>query len=499
MIRVISKQLALALTVLSFSLSLAHADPQSDGAAGNGGGATPPASGAITPRPEDADNDKKDEQLDSDKKISAASSAMATAQTTGVANGGLFPQHATIVAAEQKYASNKPTCVKMHSGAAGACLEHLSPNILTGVTTLNTILSTLGGAAVKDQCSGFANAMDLAKAAMTAYTAACGTMKAGCGASCVGARKGLEDIQKAIGSHKPDCSKATPQQKTACEKAVADYVKAQAEMLTAAKEELNKAEKKSMAGKASLCTDKYAQLLTSGLAGIASLLNSAKQGKNCEEKANGTGTDVAANEVCKDPAKAKTEECLCQNPQSPECICFKNPRTSGCPGGLPGVGENSAGELITTGPTDKSNVAAAGGTPNLGPSGGGMQLGERSPNSADSGGVGAPTGGGATGLGGGSGGGSGSGTPGAEGSGKKGLDANILGGAGGGGGGGGSWGSSGGGSEKYRAYLPGGAKDPGKAAGQQAWTKEVTGQGGKSNWEKVKERYRDNKNTLLNN
>lgn len=125
-------------------------------------------------------------------------------------------------------------------------------------------------------------------------------------------------------------------------------------------------------------------------------------------------------------------------------------------------------------------------------------------DTASAGGAPAPVGGGGgggAGLGG-VGGGSGSGRdPADDKTGQKALNANILGGGGGGGGGGG-WGARGGGSDSskgYRSYLPGGDKDPNKMAGQQSWTKEVTGQGGKSNWEKVKDRYRDNKSTLLSN
>lgn len=60
-------------------------------------------------------------------------------------------------------------------------------------------------------------------------------------------------------------------------------------------------------------------------------------------------------------------------------------------------------------------------------------------------------------------------------------------------------GGGGGSSSQYREYLPGGTKDPNKGiAGQEMLVREVTGPGGKSNWEKVKNRYRDNKNTLLN-
>ena len=41
------------------------------------------------------------------------------------------------------------------------------------------------------------------------------------------------------------------------------------------------------------------------------------------------------------------------------------------------------------------------------------------------------------------------------------------------------------------------AKDP--AMNGNSWANEVTGQGGKSNWEKVRDRYKDNNTSLLNN
>lgn len=493
MIRVISKQLVLALTVLSFSLSPTYVFAEGDKtepAAGSGGG-TPPA-GLDTSKGGPTGNDSAEKKLDDapmENAIQALNNAKAMSGTM------VTPTYELITKEYAEYTPTKKNCVSRHAGAANACLEHLSPNILTGITSLNTILSMLGGAAVKDQCSGFANAMDIAKAAMTAYTAACGAMKAGCGLSCVGARKGLEKMQKAKSGQAtcPDPNDAT------CPGAAKAYNIALESLNGAAAKELVPGQEESMAGKAKLCTEKYANLLTSGLAGIASLLNSIKQGKKCEDESKGSTTNPAVADICADPAKAKTEECLCKNPQSPECICFKNPRTAGCSTGIAGLGETSTGGQIATGATDKTNVSASGGVPNLGDGTGGMELGERNPSSAD--GAGAPTGGGAGGSLGGSSGGSGGGAgKGEESAAKKGLDTNILGGAGGGGGGG-SWGSYGGSgsSEKYRAYLPGGAKDPNKAGGQGAWTKEVSGQGGKSNWDKIKERYRDNRNTLLNN
>ncbi|WP_373998522.1 hypothetical protein [Bdellovibrio bacteriovorus] len=398
----------------------------------------------------------------------------------------------------KQYAGWRQSCLSNHSRASTVCLEDWSPDLAGTASNINILLSTLGGMAVNDACSGFAKAMDIAKAGLTAYTSACGVMKAGCGVSCVKARSGLESMQKfaASAAKSTQCAPLTGQDLINCNKAKEDYAKDLQSVVDYTKEEQDKADKRSISGKVSLCTGKYAQLLASAGSGIMSLANSMKQGQKCDEDTSGSTqpptTTATTEEKCKEAANANL----------PECICLANPRTPGCSNNYEKPGESSVAGGVGTGSTDKSNISGDRSVAGLG--GGGIPgldspTGGASGSGGDSGGLpGAPSGGGA-GLGGG-GGISASGDKPSEAA-AKGLDANILGGTGGGGGGGG-FGSFGGGSgDKYRAYLPGGAKDPSKgvAGQQQAWKNEVTGQGGKSNWEKVKERYRDNKNTLLNN
>jgi len=231
-------------------------------------------------------------------------------------------------------------------------------------------------------------------------------------------------------------------------------------------------------------------LAVSAIAGITSIANSLNQGKQCDD-------DTSASNVA---AQTLEQKCAIEaNAKLPECICLKNPMLEGC---------GSTAVKATTGAEGFGSVSSSGdktlGTSNglkssdLAMDGAGID-GAGGKNAASAGTPAPVGGGGGAGLGGG-GGGSGSGRdPADDKSGQKGLNANILSGSGGGGGGGG-WGSRGGEDSKgYRSYLPGGEKDPNKMAGQQSWTKEVTGQGGKSNWEKVKDRYRDNKSTLLSN
>ncbi|WP_413569071.1 hypothetical protein ACLWBD_16985 [Bdellovibrio sp. HCB117] len=421
------------------------------------------------------------------------------ANIQGYKQGGLVnDQYEQIKKGFEQYTGWRQSCLNNHSRASTVCLEEYSPDLASTASNINILLSTLGGMAVNDACSGFAKAMDIAKAGLTAYTSACGVMKAGCGVSCVKARSGLEDMQKyaAAAEKSAQCApNPNPGQTQLCESYKASYHNDLKNIMQYVKQEQEKGDKRSISGKVSLCTGKYAQLLASAGSGIMSLANSMKQGQKCDEDTSGSTTPTTT---------ASTEEkCkVAANANLPECICLANPRTPGCSNNYEKPGESSVVGGVGTGSTDKSNISGDRSVAGLG---GGSIPGLDSPtggasgSGGDSGGMpGAPSGGGA-GLGGG-GGISASGDKPSEAA-AKGLDANILGGTGGGGGGGG-FGSFGGGSgDKYRAYLPGGAKDPSKgvAGQQQAWKNEVTGQGGKSNWEKVKERYRDNKNTLLNN
>ncbi|MGE5086543.1 MAG: hypothetical protein ACM3MG_09605 [Bacillota bacterium] len=383
----------------------------------------------------------------------------------------------------QQYYAHQADCVSRQNTAAKWCLETLSPNITDIVTGLNTMMSAVGGSSVNDSCSTFAKAMELAKAGMTAYTAACGTTKAGCGYSCVEARKGVEMVQAGLKS-----VVSCKEQNVTCEADKIAYRNLQQSALQGVTQELEKANNSSVAGKAQLCTAKYAQLALSAVAGITSVANSLNQGKACD-----AATSAAAQTLDQKCANAA-------NAQLPECICYKNPMLEGCGStavkatmSADGIGSVSSSNDKTVGKgTGLTNSDLATGTPGIDAGAG--------KDTAKAGGVPPAAGGGSAGLGG-SGGGSGSGRdPADDRSGQKGLNTNILSGAGGGGGGG-SWGAHGSddSGKGYRSYLPGGDKDPNKMSGQQAWSKEVTGQGGKSNWEKVKDRYRDNKSTLLSN
>ncbi|MEZ0392474.1 MAG: hypothetical protein ACAH59_09675, partial [Pseudobdellovibrionaceae bacterium] len=141
--------------------------------------------------------------------------------------------------------------------------------------------------------------------------------------------------------------------------------------------------------------------------------------------------------------------------------------------GAPGVNIDGSDDISPTGGAPKPTAGGGSGSGSAGSGGGGGGLG--SGNSAA----------GKNGA--------------ADGKETKALNPNILSGFDGGGGGGGSRGGGGGRPDSpYGAYMPGGSKDPSRNIASKTFGNgQVTGAGSKSNWEKVRERYVDNKPTLM--
>ncbi len=358
------------------------------------------------------------------------------------------------------------SCTKVQGTAAYACLENLSPAI-SGATGPIGLLAAAGSgvSSATGSCDTVSKIMDIANMALTLYNTACSAAKASCALSCNGAVTALESIDKLNKSDK--CPPTNP--------ACSAHPAAQNVLSQALRKELDTGNTLSMAGKKKLCTGKYVELGISALGGIAAVVMAMGQADNCEKETEAATLD------CTKPEQASTPTCLCQ----------ANPRLQGCANGLQKVGDAAGAGGIGSTKASTSNADDSG--PVI-PGGGGLDI-ERDPAAASSAGAtggGSGSGIGASGLSGNSANAAGGGK------GRTGFDTNILGGSGGGGGGG--WGkgfSAGSANSKLGAYLPGGAKDPNMNGNGGA--NEVTGQGGKSNWEKVRDRYRDNKTSLLNN
>jgi len=401
------------------------------------------------------------------------------------------------------YAESQKACLAKENRANTLCIEARNPDVQKYAMFAQTLMAGLTG--FTDSCSKWSKLMNMGNTALGLYQAQCGLWKGMCSSSCTKAVTSINaakaNSKKLIASYQ---TKATSAASTLSlqgrVKEASDYTasvtKMQTDMTnfdeTYFQRELNTGgDYRSVAKKLETCIG-YAKQLATSVLGAAGMVKSMAGADKCEEDSSNAPTALAGDTPvdCTIPAnKANNMTCICQDaPRTPGCDSLLDSST---------VAKN-LDNVRAASTTDYVPNTPSGGKIDLGGDGGGLDLASKAGGGSGSSSPGAPGGGRGAGIDGGGGGGSGpAGSPAVQ---KSALNTNILGGEGGGGGGGGSWGS-GGGDDGLRQYLPGGAKDPAAQglAGQGSGATGVTGPAGKSNWEKVRERYRDNKRSLLNN
>ncbi len=399
--------------------------------------------------------------------------------------------------------------------------------------SLGQQLFSSGASAVNDSCSKSSGIFNIMQTGLSGYIAACEASKLTCANSCGGAVKALEQLDKKVTDLKnkimadrcareekakdlakvqlENCNiamKTSPPTRSECKPETKDMSDRESEfkVCTANKFNFNEIwahtipdpskkeldsdnECKSVASKKYACAVNYTTMVLGGAQTIKGLMDAFKKSSGCDQASStGGAPPVATNPSDVDCSKA-------ENASNEKCICLANPRMAGCNNSLSAMSDNNSRI-----PTSTSGAAAATNGTQSGLTSG--DLGSGSPSalaagdgkSADSSGSG-PRGGGSGGLGfgGGSGGGGSVGDQ-AKAAGKSGLDTNVLSGEGGG-----SGGSFGGGSaaleqalEKEKADL----SDPEKVAAA-AWAQQVSPESGKSNFDKIKDRYNANRRTLM--
>jgi hypothetical protein len=390
-----------------------------------------------------------------------------------------------------EFQKNTEDCKDREDKANTFCMESRNPDVKEYLGVAQLLMGTATGMA--KACSQFAKVMDAGNKTLTAYQSLCGMWRGHCTSACGKATNNVKSIKKAVESIQKKTLSVAGELDKAPGSGGLNTVNANeynAGVDKIVKEFLDRELQvdgenfKPVAKKLATC-ENYKYQMAASAVGMVGLVKSFGEANKCDENTSAIATNT------------EVDCTLAANKQNNmTCICKDAPRTPGCPGGLDNATTaKSAGSLRSASTSDYVPTKASG---NAGVDGGNGEANLASKTEGGSGALpGAPVGGGAAGIDGGSGGGSGTGSSG--GSRATGLNANILGSEGGGGGGGGRWGGGGseGNSNGLRQYLPGGVKDPTALAGQAAATKEVTSQGGKSNWEKVRERYRDNKPSLL--
>ena len=384
----------------------------------------------------------------------------------------------TGLAAKSPASMKLPACLALNTkinhcklsaqAAKYGCLSVSSPWIAKAIAIAGGLTSVIGqSTSAGDACKKIDSTMKNVQNALTAYNVACGGAMAICNHSCA-----------AVGAAMAACD-------TAAAAAAATAVAAgdmsagyDSAALTANLPAVGVAVKEQL----TVCGIDYKWNLASAGLTLVTAITAQKSASGCE-----AATKTENNQNIVDCSDAK-------NKNNTTCICMRSPGAAGC----------GNANLFSGTPTVGGSGNSGTGDPSLTVPTGGDGGGDGAANPLAGLGHGSSGGGGsslAPGSGGGAGGGaggSGSGTDGKEKTGgAKGLNTNIL--SGTDSGGGGSRGSSGGGS--YQAYLPGGAKDPNRNLASQtpasALAAQVSAAGSKSNWEKVNDRYREAKTSLV--
>ena len=378
----------------------------------------------------------------------------------------------------------KKSCSENHTQAQKMCLQEYSPALRGAtevVTPLITALAAVGSMA--DVCSGFAKVSRIVQTGLATYQAQCAYFQSRCDSSCAK----LLIFESDLNQHFKSCTNLGPfdYDGTIIEFSSAEICNSDISVLQKDIKQNRKAVA-SVAYAIDTCAEYSNNVIMAGTNLIAMVI-SKKQAQSCNDESSVAGLD------CTNSA----------NKQMAECICLTNPRSPGCSaasllGDLnQGKLQNSAFNGITgteDAPLPDGSFGAQGGSDS--PIGGSSGSGVSAPGSGSPPGV--PGGGG---MGGSSGGSASS----ASGSRYKVMPMGEEGGGGGGGGGfrGGSSRSSKDSADaynsKYASYLPGGDKDPlrNPASADANIKSEITGVGGKSNWDKVRERYNDNRYKML--
>jgi hypothetical protein len=428
---------------------------------------------AIAPDPkvESADATLKSRHTARKTAVQARNTSSTTAQTGAPASGSA----ATMT--EAKLVASIETCETARNAAYYACAEWLSPGIAEFVKSYGTLMSvaSAGLGSFSDQCKGIGSLLNNANTVLGAYQVACATAQGICTSKCNGALTNLGYTVKANAKASSEAQTYTSNPATAAAAAAAlkHYGPEAAEFISQ--------EKELLVERIGFCQN-FQIGADSAIIGMVAAVKGVMTTKKCEEE----NSTINAGIDCTNPQNAayNQKSCMCTRNELPAAECqnqvvANTVKNSGVQTGGKVTFDKDGNPVPDFSPVEKGTPLAAtdsgsGGLPGA-PSGGGGGVG----------GAGGGTGGGAQ--------------DGFAGGGRR-LNTNILGGGSGGSGGGAGFGSGAGYGEdpSLRAYKPGGAKDPSRTIASQL-AKEVTGQGGRSNWEKVKSRYIDNSGKLLGN
>lgn len=438
------------------------------------------------------------------KQLTAVAKKLASAVVQAPDPRGITTVPFTLLSAEDikalqsaisSYETKVESCHKNQLLASKVCIASKNGELQDTMSAITAASAIGSSSSAQIACTAMGKTLGMASAALTAYQSACTAAKSVCLPSCYGANSALGTFQKVI-----DKTVINPKIKAyaAANPQFGSQLLSQAEMtLEGAKADLwsilskdiNAKDFSTTAGKLSVCTNKYGQLIASAGTGIKGLLDAKKSADNCASNTSGVAS-MNLDQKCKISEYSNTQE----------CICHLSPRTPGCANSLEKIGgEGSQGlsiggasqvdtqnKKLGLSASDLRGPSAADLNEKVGTGGGGAG------GMPSAGGLGSSTAGGGGGAG--DSGGSAAAFPGTY----SYDDSGSGGGGGWGGGGGGSWGTDGlGTGDGLEAYLPEGEKDPNALSASSDEPTYVTPEGGKTNFEKVRQIYGEVRSTLL--
>lgn len=417
---------------------------------------------------------------------SQAKSIQSQASSMGVASG------AAVVNAATNLKSTGGTCEVKKTAADWVCLENANSSVVDFVKENNEMISLgiMVGSSLGEQCKGLSNMLSKASMVLGAFQATCKVAQTVCNSTCAKVMPNITTLQTSLTTVQADSKAAVARCQAACAAGggaccASQIASEQSIIASASAINAKLPQVKMHTSKKELVCNEYQVTTQSAMMGAITALKGFAQTKACE-KANKDSQIASVN--CFDSAAPGYS--------TPNCQCARGEKSAAECQNI-NVDPATIKQASINAPKPVSAADGAGSpTGGLGSISGGD---EKAKIAATSGGDGSapPVDGGGGGMGGGGSGGGygqdGAGTP-------RRLNTNILGGGFGGGGGGGGSGAGAGYGEmdsNLKTYMPGGANDPNRSIASQL-AKEVTPQAGRTNWEKVRLRYRDNTGSLLN-
>lgn len=342
-----------------------------------------------------------------------------------------------------EYEATRVACYGAQTTASTMCMEQTNPNIISTVAKVNLAVAGLNSLAVNDACKGMSKIMTMAQAGMTGFLAVCGAMRLKCNMACGTTSAALSKLSGATGGSafcKPFPGPQAAIGAATCAKVLASYTGAITKIKAALTLEANAADPtvRPVAAKVAICTKGYGLMLASGAVSLISIVKSMKESSKCEDDSDGGGSSGTASTAAAATTTAaaattgssSTTGTATSNTSTPEnsSNLIVAPAATATP-----AADTATNSQVRTASANANQAAGARGSltsgSSLSTSGASAELASSSVSQKAS---------------------------------------------------------------EYQAYMPGGVKDPSRnIAGQSAYEKEVTAAGGKSNWSKTRDAYRN--------